>query len=145
VLDTGLLQLREELLVDGKQRVEELDGLKVGRGLSGLSDKRKVGDGTEKNRSGSDTGGLGLLVLLKLLVEGELELLVGRVVDLDNVVVGVEAENEYRLLSQWGRSLTTCPSRKRRHRCPSLGPVDLDPWRSRCLEEIASGQRIARG
>ena len=83
--------MREELLVDREKRVEELDGLKVGGGISALSDKGKVGDGTEKDRSGSDTGGLGLLVLLKLLVEGELEGLVGGVVDLDNVVVGVEA------------------------------------------------------
>jgi hypothetical protein len=98
VLDTSLLQLREELLVDGEERVEELDGLKVGGGISALSDERKVGDGTEKDRSGSDTGGLGLLVLLKLLVEGELEGLVGRVVDLDNVVVGVEAGYQLLLL-----------------------------------------------
>jgi hypothetical protein len=90
--------LREELLVDREKGVEELDGLKVGGSISALSDKGKVGDGTEKDRSGSDTGGLGLLVLLKLLVEGELEGLVGRVVDLDNVVVGVEAGYQLLLL-----------------------------------------------
>lgn len=94
VLDTSLLQLREELLVDGEQRVEELNGLEVGGSISALSDERKVGDGTEEDGSGSDTGGLGLLVLLELLVEGELEGLVGRVVDLDNVVVGIEAARQ---------------------------------------------------
>ena len=90
VLDTLLLQLGEELLVDGEQFVEELDGLKVGWGISALSDKRKVSDGTEEDRSGGDTLSLGLLVFLELLVKVELEGLVGRVVDLDNVVVGVE-------------------------------------------------------
>jgi hypothetical protein len=95
--------LREELLVDREKRVEELNGLEVGGSISALSDEGKVGDGTEKDRSGSDTGGLGLLVLLKLLVEGELEGLVGRVVDLDNVVVGVEAGGQLLALQAEGR------------------------------------------
>lgn len=91
MLNTLLLELREELLVDRDELVEELDGLKVGGGISVLSDKREVGDGTEEDGSGGDTESLGLLVLLELLVEEQLELLVGGVVNLDDVVVGVEA------------------------------------------------------
>lgn len=89
-LNTSLLELREELLVDRDKLVEEVEGLELGGGRVGLSDEREISDRTEKNRSGGDAELLGLLVLSKGLVVVELELGLGRVVDLDNVVVGVK-------------------------------------------------------
>lgn len=91
-LNTSLLELREELLVYRDKLVEEVEGLELGGGRVGLSDEREISDRTEKNRSGGDAELLGLLVLSKGLVVVELELGLGRVVDLDNVVVGVKAE-----------------------------------------------------
>lgn len=92
LLNTSLLELREELLVDRDKLVKEVERLELGGGRVGLSDEREVSDRTEKNRSGGDAELLGLLVLSKGLVVVELELGLGRVVDLDDVVVGVEAE-----------------------------------------------------
>ena len=90
VLNTSLLELGEELLVDGEQVVEERERLEVGRGLSGLGNKGKVGDRTEHDRSGGDTSLLGLVVLVQLLVDLQAESGGGTVLNLDNVVVGVE-------------------------------------------------------
>ena len=91
LFNASLLELGEELFVDGEEVVEEREGLKVGRCLTGLGDEGKVGDGTEENWSGGDTEGFGLLVLDKLLVEEELEGGGGRMGDLDDVVVGIKA------------------------------------------------------
>lgn len=91
LLNTSLLELREELLVDRDKLVKEVEGLELSGGGVGLSDEGKVSDGAEKNRSGGDAELLGLLVFRESLVVVELELGLGRVVDLDNVVVGVEA------------------------------------------------------
>lgn len=92
LLNTSLLELREELLVDRDKLVKEVEGLELGGGRVGLSDEREVSDRTEKNRSGGDAELLGLLVFSKGLVVVELKLGLGRVVDLDDVVVGVETE-----------------------------------------------------
>ena len=89
-LDTSVLELLEELLVDGEEVVEQREGLKVGGSVSGLGDESEVGDGAEEDGSGDDTEGLGLLVLGELLVVVQLEGGVGGVGDLDDVVVGVE-------------------------------------------------------
>ena len=90
LLDTSLLELGKELLVDGDELVEERQGLEVSRGVTGLGDEGEVGDGAEKDGAGGDTKSLGLLVLSKLLVVVQLESGLGRVGDLDDVVVGVE-------------------------------------------------------
>lgn len=92
LLNTSLLELREELLVDRDKLIKEVERLELGGGRVGLSDEGEVSDRAEKNRSGGDAELLGLLVLSKGLVVVELELGLGRVVDLDDVVVGVEAE-----------------------------------------------------
>lgn len=124
LLNTSLLELREELLVDRDKLVKEVEGLELSGGRVGLSDEGEVSDRTEKNRSGGDAVLLGLLVLRKSLVVVELELGLGRVVDLDDVVVGVEAAklliNVHVLVLQ-ARSkipLTTCPFRRQRRQYP---------------------------
>lgn len=99
-LSTGLLERSKDLFVDGQERVEELDRLKVGGRVTRLADEREVGDGTEQNGTGLDAERLGLVVLLQPLVAGQLELGRGFVVDLDNVVVRVKAEGQD--VSMWG-------------------------------------------
>lgn len=124
LLNTSLLELREELLVDRDKLVKEVEGLELSGGRVGLSDEGEVSDRTEKNRSGGDAVLLGLLVLRKSLVVVELELGLGRVVDLDDVVVGVEAANlliNVHVLVLQARSkipLTTCPFRRQRRQYP---------------------------
>ena len=124
LLNTSLLELREELLVDRDKLVKEVEGLELSGGGVGLSDEGEVSDGAEKNRSGGDAELLGLLVFRESLVVVELELGLGRVVDLDDVVVGVEAAklliNVHVLVLQ-ARSkipLTTCPFRRQRRQYP---------------------------
>lgn len=89
-LDTSLLELGKELLVDGQQVVEEGEGVEVSRGLTSLGNEGKVGDRTEQDWSGSDTGLFSLVVLVQLLVDLEAESGGRSVGDFDNVVVGVE-------------------------------------------------------
>ncbi|GFZ50689.1 LOW QUALITY PROTEIN: hypothetical protein JCM24511_08447 [Saitozyma sp. JCM 24511] len=92
LLRAGLLERLENLLVDGDQRVEELERLKLGGRVTRLADEGEVGDGTEEDGAGLDAESLGLLVLGEPLVVVELESGLGLVVDLDDVVVGVEAD-----------------------------------------------------
>jgi hypothetical protein len=86
---TSLLQLGEELLVDGDELVEQVDG--VDRLTTvGLAEVQE-GDGTNENGTGLDAGLLGLLVLDNSLGLGsELEGLVVLKGRLDVVVVRVK-------------------------------------------------------
>lgn len=86
---TGLLELGEELLVDGQEAVEEVNGVDrlVSVGLSEVEER----DGTDEDGAGVDTGLLGLLELVDGLGAGdELEGLVVLESGLHVVVVGIE-------------------------------------------------------
>ena len=92
LLDSSALELSQQLRVNWDELVEQGQGIKVCRCLSGLGDEREVGDGTEHDGSGGDSESFGLFVLLQLLVVGELEHGAGRVGNLDDVVIRVKAE-----------------------------------------------------
>ena len=88
-LGTGLLELLQELLVDGKELVEEGDGVD-GLATVGLAEGEER-NGTDEDGAGGDAGLLSLLELADGLgVIGELEGLVVLESGLDVVVVGVE-------------------------------------------------------
>lgn len=88
-LGAGLLELGEELLVDGQKLVEESDGVN-GLTTVGLSEVEE-GDGTNQDGAGGDTSLLGLEELNNSLGVGvELEGLVVLESGLDVVVVRVE-------------------------------------------------------
>jgi len=93
-LGTSGLELSQELLVEREDLGEEGDRGKVGGGIFRSLTQPQVGDGTQNNRAGRDTEGLGLVELLNWLVKVELE--VGGLGELgDNeVVVRVEPDGE---------------------------------------------------
>lgn len=88
-LGASLLELLQELLVDGEELVEERDGVD-GLATVGLAEGEER-DGTDEDGTGGDAGLLGLLELTdRLGVGGEGEGLVVLESGLDIVVVGVE-------------------------------------------------------
>ena len=89
-LGTGGLELGQQLLVEREDLWEEGDRGKVGRGILSSLAQPQVGDGTQDNRTGHYTEGLGLVELLDSLVKIELE--VGGLGELghNEVVVRVE-------------------------------------------------------
>lgn len=89
-LDASILELSEELLVDGDEFVEEGDGLEAGLCATAVLSKEEEGKGTEDDGAGGDTDFLGFLVFIKGLVEVELEVRRVRELGDDVVVVGVE-------------------------------------------------------
>ncbi|TFA99429.1 hypothetical protein CCMA1212_008781 [Trichoderma ghanense] len=88
-LSTSLLELDEELLVDGQEVVEQVNGVD-GLATVGLSEVQE-GDGADQDGAGDDTGLLGLVELSNGLGGGgQLEGLAVLESRLDVVVVGVE-------------------------------------------------------
>jgi hypothetical protein len=72
-LGTSSLELSQELLVERENLGEEGDRGKVGGGILSSLAQPQVGDGTQDDRAGRDTEGLGLVELLNRLVEVELK------------------------------------------------------------------------
>ena len=89
-LGTSGLELSQELLIKREDLREERDRGKVGGGILSSLTQPQVGDGTQDNRTGRNTEGLGLAELLNRLVEVELEVGGLRELGHNEVVVRVE-------------------------------------------------------
>ena len=89
-LGSGTLQVRKQLLVDGKKLGEKRDGTEVSLSFLRRLSQCKESNGTENDGTGIDTDVLSLSEFLKCLVEDQLEGgLIGEFGN-DEVVVGVE-------------------------------------------------------